>query len=55
MPAVSREPVTACGNAARAVGLVSSATMSVSSARPVSGLYSAPTGCCMKEFATMMK
>src|SRR5689334_12487240 len=54
-PAVRKAPVTACRNAQIAVLLVSSATKSVSSARPVSGLNFAPTGCCMNEFAAMMK
>src|SRR5271166_7147318 len=53
--AVSSEPATVCENAARAVLLLSSALMLCNSARRVTGLYRAPTGCCMKEFATMMK
>ena len=54
-PAVRKEPATACENAATAVLLVSNPTMLVSSARPVSGLKRAPTGCCIQEFAAMMK
>ncbi len=54
-PAVSKAAVTACRKAQIAVLLVSSATKSTSSARPVSGLNFAPTGCCMNEFAAMMK
>ena len=38
-----------------AVLFVNRAPKSVSSARPVSGLNRAPTGCCMKELAAMMK
>ena len=45
----------AWGNAWTAVGLVSSAQTSMSSARPVSALELVPMGCCMREFATMMK
>jgi hypothetical protein len=54
-PAVRNDPATACKKAAIAVLLVNSATMLVSSARPVSGLYRLPTGCCMKELAAIMK
>lgn len=38
VPATRRDPVTACGKAVSAMGLVSSSPMSMSSARPVSGL-----------------
>ncbi len=55
VPAVRNAPATACVNAAVAVLLVKSATMLVSSARPVSGLKRAPTGCCIHELAAMMK
>src|SRR5690349_15840042 len=55
VPAVRNAPATACENAAVAVLFVKSATMLVNSARPVSGLYRAPTGCCMNELAAMMK
>ena len=44
-----------CRNAQIAVLFVNSAPKSTSSARPVSGLNLAPTGCCMNEFAAMMK
>jgi hypothetical protein len=54
-PAVRNAPAIACQNAAIPVGLVNSVTMLCSSARPVSGLKCAPTGCCMNEFAVMMK
>jgi hypothetical protein len=54
-PAVNNDPATACKNAQIAVLLVNSAPKSTSSARPVSGLNRAPTGCCMNEFAAMMK
>ncbi len=52
---MSHEPSTVWVNAAIAVLLVSNAKMLSSSARPVSGLKWAPTGCCMNEFAEMMK
>ena len=55
VPAVRNAPATAWENAAIAVLLVNSSTMLVNSARPVSGLKRAPTGCCMNEFAAMMK
>ena len=54
-PAVRNAPATAWVNAAMAVLLVNKSTMLFNSARPVSGLYRAPTGCCMKELAAMMK
>ena len=58
-PATSQAPETTCGNAAIAVTLVSTARIEPcegsSSARPVSGFSIAPTGCCMNEFAAMMK
>src|SRR6185503_2420931 len=54
-PAVRNAPVIACENAAIAVLLENSSKMLVSSARPVSGLNRAPTGCCMNELAAMMK
>lgn len=54
-PAVRNEPATTCRNAQIAVLLVNSAPKSTSSARPVSGLNRAPTGCCMNELAAMMK
>src|SRR5690625_6467362 len=58
-PATSQAPAITWGKAARAVMLVSTDRMepweASSSARPDSGFSSAPTGCCMKEFAAMMK
>lgn len=54
-PAVRNAPDTACVKAAIAVLLVNNAKMLSNSARPVSGLNLAPTGCCMNEFAEMMK
>src|SRR5690606_1001185 len=54
-PAVRNDAATACRKAQIAVLLVSSATKFSNSARPVSGLNRAPTGCCMNEFAAMMK
>lgn len=53
--AVRNDPATACRNAQMAVLLVNNSTMLCNSARPVSGLYVAPTGCCMNELALMMK
>ena len=44
-----------CGNWVSATGFVSTAPMSVSSARPRSSLISKPTGFCMKAFAARMK
>ena len=44
-----------CGKVTSWTSLVSTATTSVSSARPVSGLNSKPTGFCMKELAARMK
>ena len=53
--AVSTAPLITWGYAARVVLLVSTARMSVISARPVSGLKIAPTGCCIQELAATMK
>ncbi len=41
--------------AIQAVFWNSTAPMSLSTARPVSGSSSKPTGCCMKAFAARMK
>ena len=57
--ATSQAPEITWGNAASVVTLVRTERMEPwegsSSARPVSGFSMAPTGCCMKEFAAMMK
>jgi hypothetical protein len=50
-----KDAVTVCGKARSAVGFVSSSAMLVSSARPLVGLNRTPTGCCMNEFAAVMK
>jgi len=47
--------VMVCGNVTSCTLLVSTATKSVISARPVTGLKRYPTGCCMKELAARMK
>ncbi len=49
------EAVIVCGNWFSATMLVSTAPMSVNSARFLSGLSSKPTGFCMNELAARMK
>ena len=55
MPAERNAAVMVWVNAPTAVELVSTAPKSVSSARPVTGLTTEPTGCCIQEFAARMK
>ncbi len=55
VPAVRKVAVIWWGNAAQRVLFVRTAPMSFISARPVSGLKIAPTGCCIHEFAARMK
>lgn len=54
-PATRNAPARVCGKVTRATLLVSTATKSVSSARPLSGLIRNPTGFCMNELAARMK
>src|SRR5690349_14313936 len=55
VPAVTNAAVIVCGNAAQSVELVRTAPMSFISARPVASFQTAPTGCCIQEFAARMK
>ena len=54
-PAVKNADGIVWKKAETAVVCVNSAMMDFNSARPVSGLNSYPTGCCMKAFAAKMK
>ena len=51
----SNAPTRMCGYATTATGLVNTAQMSVSSARPDSALTVKPTGFCIHELAARMK
>ena len=53
--AVSQAPTITCGKAARVVLLVITAQKLFIAGRLRSSLHSTPTGCCMNEFAAMMK
>ena len=54
-PVVSAAAAMVWTKVASAVELVRTARKSLSSARPVAGLYSKPTGCCIHAFAARMK
>src|SRR5665647_776292 len=55
VPAVRNAAEMVCGKAESSVLLLSTAPMSVISARPVCSLNTVPTGCCIQEFAARME
>ena len=55
VPAVRNAPAITCGKAARVVLLVMTAKKSFMAGRPRVSSHSTPTGCCIHEFAAMMK